>query len=48
LKYGEVSVYAESEENAKDKVVELFEKDAIKWHSGELTDITIEEVRSDE
>lgn len=47
LKYGEVQLLAESEEQVKDKVVELFVRDGIKWHSGELTDITVEEVKED-
>lgn len=43
LKYGEVYVDAESEEEAKDKAAALFDGDSVKWHSGELTDMTVEE-----
>jgi len=47
LKYGEVYVTAESEKEAEEKAATLFEGDSVKWHSGELTDITVEEVKED-
>lgn len=43
LKYGEVHVIAESEEEARHKAAELFNGDGVIWHSGELTDMTVEE-----
>ena len=44
LQYGCEIVEARSEEEAKQEIEKLFNQNRISWHSGEITDISPEEV----
>lgn len=44
LQYGQVDVGAGSEEQAETIATEMYQNGEVLWHSGELTDLTVEEV----
>lgn len=43
LQYGQVDVEAGSEEQAEAIATEMYQNGEVLWHSGELTDLTVEE-----